>query len=300
MPDIWVTIDWSIPPDNLETELQKIIGDAALGTTTADRLFKLKERDSGESIFLLLHVEVQAQVDQRLPERMYLYHNRIIELYGQHPISVAILADNSPYWRPTQYEWAKAGCRVIHQFNAIKLWDWHNRIDELLNSENIIGLAVVAHLQSHLTVDDINERYRWKRRLLELIDERGLAIIQVYLLNKLVDWFVNLPELLERQFSQETLQIRQEKNMARVSNYERYIESLIGDKIVQETTIRVQQQTTINLVTAQLNEKFGQAGAIFAAELKDSLDEALLDRVIKAIVSVKSLDELKAKVTVKA
>jgi hypothetical protein len=291
MPEVWGTIDWSVPPENLETELQKIIGDAAFGTTTADRLFKLKERDTADPIYLLLHVEVQAQVDQRLPQRMYLYHNRIMELYGQHPISVAILADDSPNWRPTRYEWAKAGCQVVHQFNAIKLWDWHNRIDELLASDNIIGLAVVAHLQSHLTVDDITERYRWKRRLIELIDERGLDVLQMYLLNKVVDWFVNLPELLERRFSQETFQIRQEKSMSRVTNYERYIESLIEQQIKAKITIK--------LVTAQLNKKFGQAGAAYAAELKDMIDDGLLERVIEAILDANTIDELKRIVAVK-
>jgi hypothetical protein len=90
--------------------------------------------------------------------------------------------------------------------------------------------------------------------------------------------------------------------MSRVTNYERYIESLIGEKIAQETIIRVEQrikaQTKLMMITMQLNEKFGQAGADFAAELKGTQDQAFLDHVLRAFASVNSLDELKRIVAV--
>jgi hypothetical protein len=98
-PRIHSIIDWNIPYESLDTELQQIIREAELGQTIADRLYRVK-RQSGEDLFLLIYIEIQNQTDPQFPFRMFVYHYRILERYNQHPISLAVLGDESASWRP--------------------------------------------------------------------------------------------------------------------------------------------------------------------------------------------------------
>lgn len=311
VPELWNLVDWSVSPENLETELQKIIGDAVLGNTTADRLFRLRERDTAADIYLLLHVEVQAQVDVNLPQRMYVYHNRIFELHGQHPIGIAILADPSPNWRPSTYRWAKANCEVNYHFGTIKLWDWRDRLEELLASQNMIGLAVVAHLQSHLTINDMGERYHWKSRLIELLNERGLPQSRGFFLFKVIDWFLNLPSLLEDQFSKQIQEKRQERIMeyrgtlVRLkelwrAEFKEEVEQEVKREVKQDLKRELKQELKeeqdkqrMRFLSATLTSKFGEAGKTYVMELLSQPNLEFTDSLGEAVFAANSLEEIK-------
>jgi hypothetical protein len=60
-------IDWSRGYESLDTELQQIVRDAALGTRLADKLLRVWRRDGVEQ-FVLIHVEVQGAARSRLPQ----------------------------------------------------------------------------------------------------------------------------------------------------------------------------------------------------------------------------------------
>ena len=67
-------IDWSRGYESLDTELQQIVRDAALGTRLADKLMRVWRRDGVEQV-VLIHVEVQGQRDPDFPKRMYVYNS---------------------------------------------------------------------------------------------------------------------------------------------------------------------------------------------------------------------------------
>src|ERR1035437_8141889 len=82
-------IDWAVPIEFLDQELQQIVRDADLGKQRTDKLVKVLRRDGGEE-WVLIHVEVQAQPDPELALRMYRYHHRIADRYGRTVVSLEI------------------------------------------------------------------------------------------------------------------------------------------------------------------------------------------------------------------
>ena len=73
-------IDWARGYEMLETELQQVIREAALGRHRADKLAKVSLRD-GEEAWILIHVEIQSQEEADFPRRMFTYNGRIFDLY---------------------------------------------------------------------------------------------------------------------------------------------------------------------------------------------------------------------------
>jgi hypothetical protein len=104
-------IDWNAPFEFLDKELEEVVRDADLGKQRADKLVKVQRLD-GVAEWVLVHVEVQAQRDPDLPLRMYRYHHRISDRYGRAVVSLAVLADPLPDWRPGAYEEDLWGCRL--------------------------------------------------------------------------------------------------------------------------------------------------------------------------------------------
>src|SRR5436190_17069541 len=86
-------IDWSKGYESLDKEFQQIIADAKAGRSLADKLFKVWLHDGREQ-WLLIHIEVQGQVDRHFGRRMFRYNIRCFELYDHRVVSLAILADD--------------------------------------------------------------------------------------------------------------------------------------------------------------------------------------------------------------
>ena len=64
------------------------------------------------------YLEVQSQPDRDLPARLYQYHHRIADRYHRRVVSMAVLADHSPGFRPGPYEEETWGCRVRLDFGG--------------------------------------------------------------------------------------------------------------------------------------------------------------------------------------
>ena len=87
-----------------------MVRDAALGKRRVDKLIKVQLLDGSQG-WLLIHVEVQHRPDQNLPLRLYQYHRRLNDYHGENVLTLAILADGDPDWRPDHYERQVFGCR---------------------------------------------------------------------------------------------------------------------------------------------------------------------------------------------
>src|SRR5262249_46110272 len=143
-------IDWSRPPEFLDEELQQVVRDAELGRRVADKLVKVWLRDGTET-WLLIHVEVQAQVDPDLPQRMFVYNYRLFDRYRREVVSLAVLGDPQPEWRPQEFSYGRWGSRMGLAFAVSKLLDFESRWTELEGSDNPFALIVMAHLRTQAT-----------------------------------------------------------------------------------------------------------------------------------------------------
>jgi hypothetical protein len=114
-PDLHDAIDWSKGYESLDKEFQQIVADAKAGRGLADKLFKVWRRD-GRELWLLVHVEVQGRVERRFGRRMFRYNIRCFELYDRRVVSLAILCDDAPDWRPKGFAYGGWGSRTGIRF----------------------------------------------------------------------------------------------------------------------------------------------------------------------------------------
>ena len=200
-------------------------------------------------------------------------------------MSLAVLGDDSPDWRPNEYRRELLGCELRFRFGATKLLDWSGRVAELLANPNPAALVVLAHLDSLATHGDPHERHRAKWRLIRLLYERGWTEERIRQMFRLVNWLLELPPDLERQFRVELQAFEEERHMPYVTTYER----LVRDEGVEQG---LQQGLQRGLAVA-LEVKFGEAGVSFAQELNAIADLNKLRAVEQAIRTAASVDELR-------
>jgi len=173
-PHIHREVDWSRPPEFLDKELQQLAQDSQLGRRYADKLVRVWTRDRRE-IFVLIHVEIQGDVDQEFSLRMYVYNYRIFDKHKVDVVSLGVLADSSTTFRPISYQRRRWGCEIDFRFPVVKLLDWESRWEELEKSDNVFSLAVMAQIKAK-TSKNVDEMRAWKLRLVRLMYERGYVL----------------------------------------------------------------------------------------------------------------------------
>ena len=158
-------IDWTKKPEFLDKELLSVVRDAEIGTRFADKLVKIY-RISGEENWILIHAEIQSQEESNFASRMYTYNYRIYDKYQKFVVSLAVLGDENPSWRPSQFNCQLFGCGIDFRFPVIKLLDYEQRLSELEQSRNPFATVVMAHLQAKATASDtpVGSRRRLSHR----------------------------------------------------------------------------------------------------------------------------------------
>jgi len=219
-PEAYADIDWTRGYESLDTDLQQIVRDAALGTRLADKLMQVWRRDGVEQI-VLVHTEIQGSRDRDFAKRIYVYNYRLFDRYDRPVVSLAVLGDASPSWRPRRYEQRLWGCRVGIEFPVVKLRDYAARWEALEASDNPFATVVMAHLQARATRRDPEGRLQWKLRLIRRLYERGCARQDVLELFRFIDWVLTLPAGLEARLRTELVQLERERQMPYVTSIER-------------------------------------------------------------------------------
>lgn len=220
-PEVHADIDWSRGHDFLDKELQQIVHDAEMGRRYADKLVRAFTRDGVET-WVLIHIEVQGEPEAAFAERMYVYNYRLFDCYRRDVISLAVLADDSPTFRPSGYRRGRWGCDIQFRFPAVKLLDWATgaRWEALETSDNVFALVVMAQIRAKAS-RDAEERKAWKFRLLHLMYDRGYERGVILELFRVIDWMIRLPRELEKALWQEAHALEESTKMAYVTSVER-------------------------------------------------------------------------------
>ena len=98
-----------------DKELQQIAPESESGLRVVDKLAEVKMLD-GDIQWLLIHVEVQSQKIETFAKRMFMCFYRIQDKYNKPLVSVAILGDENPGWRPESYSPRVYGCNIEFSF----------------------------------------------------------------------------------------------------------------------------------------------------------------------------------------
>jgi predicted transposase YdaD len=232
-PNIHEAIDWSRAYQSLDKELHQIIRGARVGRRLADKLFKVWRQD-GEEAWLLIHIEVQGQREEEFAERMFVYSYRIYDRYRRPVVSLAVLCDPDPGWRPDHFGYNIWGCEASLRFPVVKLLDYGSLEQRLEADKNPFAAVVLAHLKAIATEGDPEQRRTWKVRLVKGLYERGLQAEQIRQLFRLIDWMLTLPDDLEEGFLEELYRFEEERHMPYVTSIERLLLKKVRQEGIQE------------------------------------------------------------------
>lgn len=164
------SIDFERPFEFLDQELLKIYPESAETGRFVDKLVKVWLKNGNDSWFLL-HVEAQSYPDPSFAERMYIYQYRIRDRHRRDITALAILADDSPTYRPETYRYEFMGTTLLYQFRVCKIREL--QIDTLEQSKNPFALALaVAWYGLKQNNRNDRERLNFKIQLVKKLMER--------------------------------------------------------------------------------------------------------------------------------
>jgi hypothetical protein len=173
---------------------------------------------TGQEVWLLIHIEIQGRVERKFPRRMFRYNVRAHLTYNLDVISLAILTDTRPKWRPHSYHYGALGCKTGIEFRSIKLLDYQDRQEELARSSNPFAQVVLAQLKAQETKGDSRTRRSQKLQLVKGLYERGWSPDQVRQLFRLIDWMMALPAQWDEDFRTEIYHFEEERRMPYLSS----------------------------------------------------------------------------------
>jgi len=217
--DIAEQIDWTQPIEFLDKEFQQLTPNSEIGKRFADQLVKVYQK-GGNSIILLIHLEVQAEPEGIFPERIFTYLIRIFDYFHQAPISLAILCDSDKDWRPSEYNFTTLGSSLQFNFTSVKLLDYAADWEELEASQNVFTTVVMTHLKAQETKSRPTTRKQWKLTLVKRLYERGYDRSDILSLFTFVDWIMILPEATKVEFWQELKVYEEDRKMPYITSVE--------------------------------------------------------------------------------
>jgi hypothetical protein len=284
-PDIHADVDWSKGYEFLDTELQQIVRDAELGKRFADKLVKVW-RLTGEELWVLIHIEIQQSFETLFPERMFVYNYRLGDRYDHPVVSLAVLTDDRPSWRPQEFRSEIWGCETLFRFPMVKLLDYGQGWQALEDSLNPFATVVMAHLKALETKGNQVERKDWKFNLTRRLYEKGYERQDVLNLFRFIDWVITLPPALADEFEADLERFERENQMPYVTSIERRAEE------------RGRQQGlltgTLDAIGLGLELKFGSDGLRLLTEISQIHDLEALKIIQEGLRRVNSIDELRA------
>jgi len=110
--------------------------------------------------------------------------------------------------------------RLVYQYNVSKIEEM--REEELLASSNPFALVCLAVKYSNAAKDDKDLRFKFKRKLIRLMYEKGSGREEVLTLFEFIDGALDLHDkVLDKKIMEEIEQIEEEDTMPYVTSVER-------------------------------------------------------------------------------
>ena len=281
-PNIAEQIDWTIPVEFLDKEYQQLTPDSEIGKRLADQLVKVCQK-GGNSIILLIHLEVQAEPEDIFPERIFTYLIRIFDYFHQPPISLVILCDSDSNWRPNQYRFTTFGSNLEFNFTAVKLLDYAAQWDDLEASQNVFAAVVMAHLKAQETKDNPKQRKQLKLILVKRLYERCYDRSAILNLFRFTDWLLILPEELKRSFWEELKVYEEEQRMPYITS----VEEIGYDRGFEAGEKKRARSTALR----QITHRFGTIDTSIVKQI-ETLSIEQLDELADVVLDVQSIVDI--------
>jgi hypothetical protein len=220
-PALSKEINWERSWISLEQEFQAITKSATIKKGLLDKLFKVYLQN-GEELWILLHIEIQAEYDRDFPKRIFTYGYRIYDKYQRPVVSCAILTDDQLDWCPSFYRVGFAGSFLSSEFLVMKMIDFRPEREVLQVSDNPFACVILAQLVAlEGKRKSSQERMQMKFSLTRQLYEKNFTKEQVVNLYSFIDWLIGVPENFEIEYVNQVYQLEESKNMRYVCTAER-------------------------------------------------------------------------------
>jgi len=278
-PQIHKDIDFSRGFEFLDNELQQIAVESDSGKRIIDKLVKVFLRDGSEQ-WLLIHIEIQGYEQKEFPERMYVYNYRIFDKHHHEVISLALLTDENPNFRPNEYSRARPAWdfKVLCHFPVVKLIDYREHLAELEANPHPFALIVRAYLKALETVGNVQEKYSWKKRFLLELYQSGMDRETLWAIYKFIDWMIRLPKDLNKAFVTEMKTIEEAKHMSLITS---------AEEVGLEQGINSLQR----VIAMIIESKFGEAGSRLAERIRDMERLDSLEKFSEKLLHAQNISE---------
>jgi len=217
-PDVWMGVDFTAERQFLDKALVKLTADATIGTREADKLVELRTNSEPPEP-VLVHIEVQAQADAEFAERMHRYHDRIRDHFDKPVVSLAVLVDGDPGFRPDRYRYERFGCRQDFQFPMVKLLDYRSEA-QLQADPSLFAFASLVQLRKIQAGANVERRYEFKLELATQLYQPGQQREDVLKRLRFMDFILKLPRPLAIRYRQEIDRIEEEHHMPYMTSME--------------------------------------------------------------------------------
>ena len=219
-PQFHKLINWKQEVHFLDKELQQLFPDSEQGVRYVDKLIQVHCLN-GKRQELFIHIEIQNHKDPKFPKRVFVYWYRLFDLRGENVVSLALLTDRNPNWRPNAFHVEMADFIGGLKFPIFKLTDLLEKKQELENDPRIFAWVALAHLETMAAKGDPKKLFAVKKQLYQLLKRKGLNKDRMIELVGFWDWLIVLPAELEKQFGFEMKEEEGEELMQYVPRYAR-------------------------------------------------------------------------------
>ncbi|WP_144462999.1 hypothetical protein [Siminovitchia fortis] len=200
-PDLFELVDFTVPPEFLEQELQTILPESDSNQRVADKLVKLQLKNGSEQ-WVYVHIEVQGDHKKMFPKRMFQSFYRIMDLYDQKIYALALFTGERAKYNADQFRYEFLGTELTYNYNTYRIASQSE--SALLKSQNPFALAVLAGLYVIKSKKNVDLQYEYKGKLIRLLlqDKMISKEMKREYIQKLfvfIDHIIRLPEEADLQ-----------------------------------------------------------------------------------------------------
>jgi hypothetical protein len=233
-----------------------------------------------------------------LPKRLFIYHYRIFDKYGVHPLTLAILGDTSRKWRPTSYHHQSLGCRITFHFRICKTIDFEGKLDDPRYRHQQVFFIIAAHLGTQQHRHNPQRLKDYRLELTVRFSNEGYSLLEIRQLHRLIDWLMPLPDALKIQFRTQLQQRLPDKSMPHITLFEELALKEGLEKGIQKGLMEGLEkgilQTAREAILDVLDTRFGQVPDSIRDRINSLGSEPTLKTLLRRAARASSLEEFQA------
>ena len=290
--EVYEDIDWSKGFVSLEQELREIAYGEDSHQTVVDKLIRVY-RKNGNECLVYIHVEIQSQQDKKLPRRMFIYKCKLLSKQKIPLMSLAVLGDDNPRWRPNEYKESFWGCTTHFTFQTVKLLDFKDRVDELKESKNPFAFFVIAHLRTLETKKSLKQRLTYKEAITIELLNLGLSEKEASNLVRFIDALMTLPRDVEIEYIQHIRTYQEEHKMPFLAPFEIIAMEEGMEEGMEKGMEKGNLEEARLSLTDNLEEEFGSIPYSMLDTIQNLQDIETIRRLRRQALKISSLDEFR-------